>query len=175
MFSDGEYIGGGAQRVFHPANGTITIGGSKSQVSVGVSGGTHGDSYPLEFAAPPGHELTPGVYDGAQRAAFREAGRPGIDVGGDGRGCNTIEGRFEVKRIETNTEGRVTSFWVVYEQRCEGGVSALFGEVRYNVPGDGGQLSVGPRDLRWPDADQWAATTIAPVAVVNASASPIAV
>ena len=63
MFSDpGDYIGQGQQRLFHEGNGRLTVrNGPSGIVEVGVSGGTHGDYYTLEFAAPPGEELRPGV------------------------------------------------------------------------------------------------------------------
>src|SRR4051795_3045191 len=75
MFSDpGDYIGGGGVRIYTPANGTVTVSGSTADLTVAVSGGTNGDSYSMEFAAPFGQSLAPSVYDRAQRAPFREAG-----------------------------------------------------------------------------------------------------
>jgi hypothetical protein len=87
MFSDpGDWIGGGSQRVFRTSDSSITMGGSPGYVTVNVSGGTFGDYYSMDFAAPPGAGLAPGYYTRAQRAPFREAGRPGIDISGSGRG-----------------------------------------------------------------------------------------
>ena len=60
MFSDGEWVGGGVHRLFTPANGEITVSGSTGDVYVGVSGGAQGDSYSLEFAAPPGRDAGAG-------------------------------------------------------------------------------------------------------------------
>ena len=106
MLSDsGDYIGGGVPRLYHPGNAQISVSGSTAYLDVSVSGGNLGDYFDLEFAAPPGRILTPGTYVGAQRAPFREAGRPGIDVSGDGRGCNTIEGLFEVKAFDVAADG----------------------------------------------------------------------
>src|SRR5262245_19613902 len=106
MFSDsGDYIGGGTNRLYTPLNSTISVSGSTSYLTVGVSGGPHGDSFSLDFAAPPGQALAPGVYDRAQRAPFRESGRPGIDISGDGRGCNEDSGRFEVKDFRVAGDG----------------------------------------------------------------------
>lgn len=165
MLSDsGDYIGGGIPRVFHPGNAQITVSGSTGYVSVGVSGGSRGDAYHLEFAAPAGRALSPGVYAGAQRAAFREAGRPGIDIGGDGRGCNTIEGRFEVKAFDVSAAGELERLWIVYEQHCEGGDAALFGEVRIGVSAPDGAL-VAPAVVRWPPTDVGRAGTAVPVTV----------
>ncbi|MDQ5808901.1 MAG: hypothetical protein M3320_09515, partial [Actinomycetota bacterium] len=154
MFSEpGDYIGGGVERIFHPANASISISGTASFFTVGVSGGTRGDSYSLDFAAPPGEQLEEGVYYGAQRASFREAGRPGIDIGGDGRGCNQTTGNFEVTDLETDpATGKVIRVSLVYEQHCEGGLPALFGEVRYGYTAPTGPAAI-PTRVRWPVAE----------------------
>src|SRR5688500_16005360 len=77
MLSDsGDYIGGGVPRLYHPGNAQISVSGSTAYVNVSVSGGNLGDYFDLEFAAPAGRILAPGTYVGAQRAPFREAGRP---------------------------------------------------------------------------------------------------
>src|SRR4051812_33199736 len=90
MFSDGDYIGGGTQREFDDGNADIYVTGNAGYLTVHVSGGTAGDSYSMDFAAPPGQSLAAtGIYTDAQRAPFREAGHPGIDISGSGRGCNT--------------------------------------------------------------------------------------
>ena len=53
MFSDpGDWIGGGSQRVFRTGDSSITMGGSPGYVTVSVSGGTFGDYYSMDFAAP---------------------------------------------------------------------------------------------------------------------------
>src|SRR5918992_442224 len=115
MYSDGDYVGQGETRIYHPGNGQIQVGGSTGYLTVGVSGGSLGDSFSMDFAAPPGQVLAPGVYDDAQRAPFREAGHPGIDISGDGRGCNTVTGRFEVRAFDVTADGRLQRLWIVYE------------------------------------------------------------
>ena len=49
-------------------------------------------SFQAWFAAPAGQALVPGDYEGAQRFDFRSPGTPGVDVFGNGAGCNTISG-----------------------------------------------------------------------------------
>jgi Fibronectin type III domain len=165
MFSDGDYIGGGTQRRFDPTNATISIGGSAAYVTVSAAGGTHGDSYGFEFAAPAGKVLVPGgVYVDAQRAPFREAGRPGIDIHGSGRGCNTIAGYFEVKDLVVGANGTVTGAWILYTQFCEGGGPALWGEVRVGVSTPAAPLLV-PEIIRWPTTDVGRSATTVPAAV----------
>jgi hypothetical protein len=104
----------------------------------------------------------------AQRAPFAAAGRPGIDVSGDGRGCNTIAGRFEVKEYALTADGSVERLWVVYEQHCEGAIPALFGEVRIGMPAASPVAEGLPHAIRWPAEDPHAPATVVPVTVVAA-------
>jgi hypothetical protein len=168
MFSEsGDYIGGGTQRTFDTSVASDRISASASSsgqsLSISVSGGTSGDSYALAFVAPSG-TLRPGVYTGAQRAPFREAGRPGIEIFGDGRGCNTISGSFEVRDLVTGAEGTVQRAWIVYEQHCEGGTAALFGEVRLGAPATIGPQTA-PTLVRWPARDVAGGGQAVPVSV----------
>ena len=166
MYSEsGDYIGGGQNRLFHTGNAQISVSGSTAYLTVNVSGGNFGDSYSLDFAAPPGETLARGVYDKAQRAPFRESTRPGIDIGGDGRGCNTISGRFEVKDIAVSPSGVLERLWIVYEQHCEGGTPALFGEVRLGVD-SGGAAYATPAVVRWPVSDLGRPGMAVPVTLV---------
>lgn len=168
----GDYIGGGRDRLFTPENGTVTLTGSPGNLNVAVSGGSSGDSFDLHVAAPPGELLEPGEYEGAQRASFREAGRPGIDVSGDGRGCNQVEGRFTVLDIAA-TGDTVDRLHVLYEQHCEGGVAALFGEIRYRVPGGDTDLLVAPGNVAWPVTHPGVGARPVPVTFQNTGLRPI--
>jgi Calx-beta domain len=100
------------------------------------------------FGPASGLTLTKSEYEGAQRFAFHAPPKPGMDVFGDGRGCNTITGRFLVSYISFNGNGTIQSLALDFEQHCEGAVPALFGSVRYNssvtaVP----RVSVGDGNL----------------------------
>jgi Fibronectin type III domain len=135
MISEGDWVGQGQHRLFFEGNAEVTAVLGNGTVSLNVSGGSFGDSFAMNFAAPPGQALTPRLYLNAQRTPFREAGRPGIDVYGDGRGCNTIAGRFDVLDIAKTPEGKLGRLWLNYVQFCEGGGPPLSGEIRYNMPG----------------------------------------
>jgi hypothetical protein len=88
----------------------------------------------LEFAAPEGAQLLPGVYEAATRYPFNEAYEPGLSLSGDGRGCNTLTGRFEVHEAEYGPFGYLVKFHASFEQHCEGGQTAAYGEVVINNP-----------------------------------------
>jgi hypothetical protein len=173
-YSDrGDWVGGGDQRVFDSADASFVVTGHASDLTVDVNGGSSGDSVTMEFAAPPGQTLRPGVYDGAQRAAFRTSGRPGIDITSDSRGCNGDTGGFEVKDIATDSGGNVTRLWIVYEQHCEGSPPALFGEVRFNEPAPSGALVAAPAITRWPAHDFGTPETAVPARMRASTAATV--
>jgi hypothetical protein len=170
----GDYVGGGLSQLFHPGNGKVTVRGHGGGVQVDVSGGNLGSYYTLVVAAPDGEVLAPGEYTGAQRAAFRQAGRPGLDVSGSGRGCNTLTGRFTVLDVAI-TDTVVERLHVLYEQHCEGGDPALFGEIRYQARGGDPDLLVVPGTVRWPTAWPGVRSRPVPVTLVNTSSDDVVV
>ena len=91
------------------------------------------DWWTLDFAAPFGTPLSVGRYEGATRFPFQSASQPGLDVSGEGRGCNTLLGLFDVKQVAYTPGGGIDSFWATFEQHCEGQLPALTGEIRYNA------------------------------------------
>jgi hypothetical protein len=172
LFSDpGDWPGGGEQRLFHAGNSQIGVTGNASYLTVNTNG-TPG-YYSLDFAAPPGQTLAPGIYDQAERAPFRSAGHPGIDIDGNGRGCNTIEGRFEVRDLVVGPGGVPERLWIIFEQHCEGGPEALFGEVRVQEPAPDAPISVAPAITRWPLADRGRPGTVVPVTLLSNAAAQI--
>jgi hypothetical protein len=80
-----------------------------------------------------GTPLAVGTYTNAQRAAFATAGHPGLDVSGDGRGCNTVAGDFQIHDIVWDTAG-LRKLNASFHQRCEAGTSVLRGMVSYERP-----------------------------------------
>ncbi len=160
MYSDpGDYIGQGQQQVWsHTATG---VTGNPGDLTVNVSD-SNGNAWDLEFAAPPGQVLQPGVYDHALRAPFRGSS-PGIDINGAGRGCNTDAGRFEVKDVAFDSSGNPTRLWIIFEQHCEGAPAALFGEVRLGEGADGASAQSAPSVVRWPVNDFGTPETVVPV------------
>jgi hypothetical protein len=76
--------------------------------------------------------ITTQVYEGAERWPFESPGHPGLDVSGDGRGCNTVTGRFQVEDL-VESNGSLTSFTATFEHHCEGGTPALRGCVHFGM------------------------------------------
>ncbi len=128
----GDYIGQGMQATFTPADGSFTVSGSTSGITVSFFGSGFGLFWFLDFAPPTGQSIARSEYEGAQRYAFHAPPKPGLDVSGDGRGCNTVAGRFLVSEVAFNPDNTVARFAVDFEQHCEGATPALYGSVRYN-------------------------------------------
>lgn len=66
-------------------------------------------------------------------ALLSKGSAPGLDVSGNGRGCNTLEGLFTVTAIEVKTDGSVKSVGITFEQHCEGEQPALRGTFNYRT------------------------------------------
>ena len=57
---------------------------------------------------------------------------PGISVFGNGRGCNTVCGNFQILELHTDGSGTVDRLWVTFTHICECGMAPMTGELRYN-------------------------------------------
>jgi hypothetical protein len=166
MFSDsGDYIGGGVSREFDSTNGSISGSATASDISMQANGGTSGSSFNITIAPPAGQNFATGYYTKAQRTPFRSAGHPGVDISGDGRGCNTDAGSFEVRDLGLSGT-TITRLDLLYEQHCEGGTAALFGELRINEPGTE-NLIVSSGAVTWPSTLPGSSETPVPIYVRN--------
>ena len=123
----GDYIGGGKQQVWTLKESDFSVGGSNRDIRVSVSG--QGDWWYLEFRAPSNGQLGAGQFTNAERAPFVTGKAPGLDINGDGRGCNTLGGRFAIKTLTWTSAGTVAEMDVLFEQHCEGMGPALRGEL----------------------------------------------
>jgi Calx-beta domain-containing protein len=129
----GDWVGQGMLQTFTPSDGTFTFtkiptGG----VQVSFYNPTPSHFWNLWFKPPSGQAFAKAEYEGAQRFSFGSPTKPGMDIFGDGRGCNTVTGRFLVMEAAFDTAGNVLRLAIDFEQHCEGATPALFGSVRYN-------------------------------------------
>ena len=76
-----------------------------------------------------GGQLSPGSYQNAARAPFNGS-FPGLSVTGNGRGCNTVKGSFDITALSSDSHGRVTTLDASFTQFCDGGAGALRGSIR---------------------------------------------
>jgi hypothetical protein len=131
IFYDGnDWVYNGTETI---SQGAWSISGSTSDITVHVtpSSSSQGYWWDLEFSSRELNQpLMAQVYNNAERAPFASPGHPGIDIGGDGRGCNTITGRFQIEDL-TMSGSTIQSFTATFEQHCEGGQAVLRGCVHF--------------------------------------------
>ena len=133
----GDYIGGGQTRSFSSPASTFTASFDGTTFAASIS--SPGGGWSVTIAAPAGQPLQPGTYENATRWPFNPPGQPGLSVSGEGRGCNTLSGRFTVARAEQTEE--TTIFEASFVQHCEGFGPALVGQIRI---GPAGADTLGP-------------------------------
>ena len=97
----GDYIGAGLTYSYSTENGDVFSSTSDGNAVHAALTGANWDWWYLDFAAPAGQQLTPGVYLNATRYPFQAPSEPGLDVSGNGRGCNMLTGSFEVLEATT--------------------------------------------------------------------------
>src|SRR5262249_31089976 len=85
----------------------------------------------VDLAAVRDQPVVPGMYEGATRYPFQSPTHAGLDISGDGRGCNESTGRFGVLESSFDASGNVLSFAADFEQHCEGDAPALYGAIRF--------------------------------------------
>jgi hypothetical protein len=131
-----DYIGQSIEQLYTSADSSIT--GNLSDDGGGFFAsaiqGAYDHWWSVNITAPAGEQLTVGSYENAERYPFNSAGHPGLSVYGDGRGCNTLTGRFDVNDLQRAPTGELLVFDATFEQHCEGGTAALYGRIRVENP-----------------------------------------
>jgi parallel beta-helix repeat protein len=120
----GDYIGQGQTDVTTNQS-DFSLSGSPAAFSIGAFG------YNIYFSGPGGTNLTVGTYSNAARWPFNGSS-PGISVFGNGRGCNTVCGNFQIFELHTDGNGNVDRLWVTFTHICECSMAPMTGEIRYN-------------------------------------------
>lgn len=134
MVSDpGDYIGAGLTYDLSTSNATFSASTNfTGEIGLFVKTPDYGEFWSLNSAAADQAPLTPGYYADAMRSGFRDAGHPGLDVFGDGRGSNTLTGSFTVAQADLTPDGQaVRGFAASFEQHSEDAAPALRGTIQY--------------------------------------------
>jgi parallel beta-helix repeat protein len=122
--SPGDYIGQGQTYVTEdPA--AFSVSGTPALITVSAFG------YNFWIGGPGGANLTVRLYPNSARYPFNGS-QPGLDISGNGRGCNNDCGSFQVFEIHTDGSGQVDRLWIVYSNQCECSMAPMTGEIRYN-------------------------------------------
>lgn len=142
---EGDWISGGQSYAYSTASqDQLSISADTAGNGVHLSvDGANGDWWSLDLTAPSGRTLAPGTYTGATRYPFNEPTEPGLDLSGNGRGCNTLTGEFTITDVELGPQGYVEKLDASFVQHCEGGSTAARGEVHIANPAPPAQLDLG--------------------------------
>jgi len=134
-----EMVGDPGDPIVGPNHYTVSPPGTELRAQ-GTTAGVHlsavqpgpGHFWFLDFAAPPGTDLTAGLtYPNAER--FPGPGVAALDVTGDGSACNTVAGSFTVLEIAIDAfSGVVQQFAASFEQHCGGVAPAVRGVVYFH-------------------------------------------
>lgn len=128
----GDYIGQG-QNAVYTDTGTAFKYSTNFDNGITVAITNANTWWTLNLAAPGNARIQPGVYEQAARFPFQPADKPGLDFSGNGRGCNTLTGKFKVNAVTYEADGTLSSLSATFEQHCEGNVAALHGAINYNL------------------------------------------
>ncbi|MEV4512080.1 hypothetical protein AB0K00_24315 [Dactylosporangium sp. NPDC049525] len=100
-----------------------------------------GQQWGLDFSAPAGQQLRPGVYANAVGRGPTAPGVPGMNVSGLGRGCNTLTGSFTIENLVPGPVAYyapnlnyLQSLDLSFEQHCDGLEPALRGHIHIAEP-----------------------------------------
>lgn len=145
MTSDpGDYVGQGLSYSYSVPATSFSVQNGGNLVRVDTSGpGGPADFWNLAFQAPAGQQLQAGTTYQAQRWPFQPSNLAGLEVFGQGRGCNTLNGSFTVLDATYGPFGYLDSFDATFEQHCEGATAALRGEILIGTPTPPPALALG--------------------------------
>ncbi|ADO69252.1 hypothetical protein [Stigmatella aurantiaca] len=141
----GSPADGSTRDYIHPGADVITQGTwntyvysstSRDYVRIHVTpaNASQGLWWDVEFSTRAlGTPLAVRTYTNAQRAPFAAPGYPGLSISGDGRGCNTLAGEFQIHDIAWDSVG-LLKLSASFLQRCEAGNAVLRGMVAYERP-----------------------------------------
>lgn len=125
-----DYVGRGRSETFTLQNASFAanVYGNGEHLAIAIrTASTPSTHWTLIVDAPFDNTIVPGTYE--TRRAYG-SGDWTVDFGGDGRGCGTIYGRVVIHAFDFIRENRALKhFRASFEQKCEGTLAALRGEV----------------------------------------------
>jgi parallel beta-helix repeat protein len=123
--ASGDYIGQGQLNIStNPMD--FSVSGTIETIHVGAFG------YDLYFTGPGGGAMDVEDFTNAVRWPFMGPNDPGLSVYGNGRGCNTVCGQFQIFELHVDDAGNVDRLWLTFTQICECSMAPLTGEIRFN-------------------------------------------
>jgi hypothetical protein len=128
MASDpGDYILAGEQYAYDASSG-MQLQGTAARIEGTV------DGWRLSVEPADGDVLAAGrTYAGATRTPLHAGNVPGLELIGNGRGCNTLTGTFTIPELTFDLGGNLESLVLTFEQHCEGNAPAAYGSIAWHA------------------------------------------
>ena len=144
----GEYISAGGTLVFASPPAKVIVH-QQGQGNIIVRFDRGETEFDASFSTPSGEAFALREYQGAQRYDMADAGHPGLEVSGDGRGCGNISGGFKVNDVAYAGDGSISRFSATFSQVCDEAKTPVRGslEVTRKEPNAAGN-PLPPRKLR---------------------------
>ena len=125
--ASGDYISAGVDHLF-------TTGLTVTSNGLHISGSVTSPYWWASFTGPYNMtRLEPGLYADLMRDPFHNPAKGGIEISGDGRGCNTILGSFVVDAISFDGGGALQSVDLRFVQRCEKTGPPMYGALHWSA------------------------------------------
>ena len=122
----GDFLGQGLKHTFYGHTSDFALTGNRTGLEYAVSGDR--EDWAIRLAPATGQTLAAGIYETAR---FAGPGVVGLDIGGNGRGCNTSHGTIIIHNLRTDDDGDVTGLWATYTQYCGSATAPLKGTIRW--------------------------------------------
>jgi len=147
----GDYIFNGVSSVYstHWAKVTATTTG----IYLSYNNPVRKSFATFSFDPVAGQTLRVGNFANVQRAAYRSAGYPGIEITGPGRptGCTRVTGSFHIWAIASDSNGNISRLDLTYVEHCAAGRPSNYGEVLINDAPTVGTLVASATRITFPD------------------------
>jgi hypothetical protein len=150
----GDYIGVGRTYVYTNTDTLMTLATNGLAINADLKGN---EDWTGNFLLPSAAgKLQAGYFKGLTRTPFADAAVGGVEWSGEGRGCNTISGWVVIDNIVL-TGGVMTALDLRFEQHCEGGASALHGQIHWTKANADSAQAQGPSSI---PSGLWKATAV---------------
>jgi centrosomal CEP192-like protein len=154
LYVDSEpesWVGQGLAKVYSTPTSTFSVSfpeGDPELLYINVDEEPGTDFWTTSFAPAIDGTLIPATYEGSVNTSLRQGDQPGLNVGGNGHGCDPT-GRFVVHEIERDAQSAVTVFAASFEEHCESAIPGTFGEVRINSDVPVRALQLGASEIHF--------------------------
>jgi hypothetical protein len=96
---------------------------------ISISFGREEAEFDASFSTDSGKRFEVKSYTAAERYGMGSGGHAGIEITGDGHGCNEIVGSFNVTDLQYTPDGKISRFAATFVQRCDDSKASAHGSV----------------------------------------------